>query len=248
MKLSVLIPLYNEDSTCVDVLRRVDAVPVEKEIIVVDDGSRCSMADEIRAVLPTVRLFAHQRNRGKGAAIRTALEQATGDVVIIQDADSEYYPEDYEALLAALGQHPGAAVYGVRDLTRRDPLMRWGNWFVTFATNVLYGSRLHDMETCYKVVDRRVMLALDLGGSGFEIEPEITAKLLRLGVKIVEAPIRYDARTDGKKLTPMDGLPTMLMLLRCLRWRPSAGADKLPSPVTRPFQPRESLEDLTHPG
>ena len=107
----------------------------------------------------------------------------------------------------------------MRDLTRRDPLMRWGNWFVTFATNVLYGSRLHDMETCYKLIDRQVMLALDLGGNGFEIEPEITAKLLRMGVKIVETPIRYDARTDGKKLSPMDGLPTMLMLLRCLRWR-----------------------------
>lgn len=226
MKLSVLVPLYNEDATCVDLLKRVDAVPVEKEIIVVDDGSRRSMAEEIRAALPDVRLFAHQQNRGKGAAIRTALEQATGDVVIIQDADSEYYPEDYQALLAKLSEHPGAAVYGVRDLTRRDPLMRWGNWFVTFATNVLYRSRLHDMETCYKLVDRKVMLALDLGGNGFEIEPEITAKLLRMGVKIVEAPIRYDARTDGKKLSPMDGIPTMLMLLRCRLWRPAAEASR----------------------
>jgi glycosyltransferase involved in cell wall biosynthesis len=224
VKLSVLVPLYNEDATCVDLLRRVDAVPVEKEIIVVDDGSRVSMADQIRAAVPSVRLFAHQRNRGKGAAIRTALEQATGDVVIIQDADSEYYPEDYEHLLAKLAAHPGAAVYGVRDLTTRDLLMRWGNWFVTFATNVLYGSRLHDMETCYKLVDRRVMLALDLQGSGFEIEPEITAKLLRMGMTIVETPIRYDARRDGKKLSPLDGLPTMLMLLRCLRWRPGTPA------------------------
>jgi dolichol-phosphate mannosyltransferase len=223
VKLSVLVPLYNEDSTCVDLLKRVDAVPVEKEIIVVDDGSKRSMAEEIRSALPSVRQFAHRQNRGKGAAIRTALEQATGDVVIIQDADSEYYPEDYEGLLAKLAEHPGAAVYGVRDLTRRDPLMRWGNWFVTFVTNLLYGSRLHDMETCYKLIDRRVMLALDLGGNGFEIEPEITAKLLRMGVEIVETPIRYDARTDGKKLSPLDGLPTMLMLLRCLRWRPAAG-------------------------
>jgi glycosyltransferase involved in cell wall biosynthesis len=222
VKLSVLVLLYNEDATGVDLLRRVDAVPVEKEIIVVDDGSKRSMADEIRAALPNMRLFAHPRNRGKGAAIRTALDQATGDVVIIQDADSEYYPEDYEGLLATLGENPGAAVYGVRDLTRRDPLMRWGNWFVTFATNVLYGSRLHDMETCYKLVDRRVMLSLDLGGNGFEIEPEITAKLLRLGVRIVETPIRYDARTDGKKLSPMDGIPTMQMLLRCLRWQPAS--------------------------
>jgi glycosyltransferase involved in cell wall biosynthesis len=220
VKLSVLVPLYNEDATCLDLLRRVDAVPVEKEIIVVDDGSRRSMAEEIRAALPAVRQFAHAQNRGKGAAIRTALSHATGDVVIIQDADSEYFPEDYVRLLETLKEHPGAAVYGVRDLTHRDPLMRWGNWFVTFVTNVLYASRLHDMETCYKLIDRRVMVALDLQGNGFEIEPEITAKLLRLGVPIVEAPIRYEARTDGKKLTPMDGLPTVGMLVRCLRWRP----------------------------
>ena len=228
MKLSVLVPLYNEDATCVDLLRRVDAVSVEKEIIVVDDGSKRSMADQIRAALPAVRLFAHERNRGKGAAIRTALDHATGDVVIIQDADSEYSPEDYVGLLQKLERQPGAAVYGVRDLTRRDPLMRWGNWFVTFVTNVLYGSRLHDMETCYKLVDRRVMLALDLGGNGFEIEPEITAKLLRLGVPIVETPIQYAARSDGKKLSPLDGLPTLLMLLRCLRWRPAGGDGKIP--------------------
>ncbi|MCC7370031.1 MAG: glycosyltransferase family 2 protein [Chloroflexi bacterium] len=221
MKLSVLVPLYNEDATCVDLLRRVDAVPVEKEIIVVDDGSRRSMAEEIRAALPTVRQFAHPQNRGKGAAIRTALAQATGDVVIIQDADSEYFPEDYVGLIRAYEQQAGAVVYGVRDLSGRDPLMRWGNWFVTFVTNVLFRSRLHDMETCYKLIDRQVMLALDLQGSGFEIEPEITAKLLRLGVPIVETPIRYEARTDGKKLTPMDGLPTVLMLFRCLRWRPA---------------------------
>jgi glycosyltransferase involved in cell wall biosynthesis len=222
--LSVLVPLYNEDATCLDLLRRVDAVPVEKEIIVVDDGSRNSMADEIRAALPAVRLFTHKRNMGKGAAIRTALSQATGDAVIIQDADSEYYPEDYESLLEMHRSNPGCAVYGVRDLTRRDLLMRWGNWFVTFVTNVLYRSRLHDMETCYKLVDRQVMLALDLSGNGFEIEPEITAKLLRMGIRIVETPIRYNARTDGKKLSPLDGLPTIQMLFRCRRWRPAAAA------------------------
>lgn len=227
VKLSVLVPLYNEDATCVELLRRVDAVPVDKEIIVVDDGSRHSMADEIRAALPSVRQFAHPQNRGKGAAIRTALSHARGDVVIIQDADSEYFPEDYVQLLETLEANPGAVVYGVRDLTRRDPLMRWGNWFVTFVTNALYGSRLHDMETCYKLIDRRVMLGLELEGNGFEIEPEITAKLLRLGAQIVEAPIRYEARTDGKKLTPMDGIPTLGMLLRCLRWRPQASLSQL---------------------
>jgi glycosyltransferase involved in cell wall biosynthesis len=220
VKLSVLVPLYNEDATCVELLRRVDAVPVDKEIIVVDDGSRVSMAEQIRAAVPAVRYFAHAQNRGKGAAIRTALGQATGDVVIIQDADSEYYPEDYVGLLEVYRRQPGCAVYGVRDLSTRDKLMRFGNWFVTFVTNVLYGSRLHDMETCYKVIDRRVMLALDLAGNGFEIEPEITAKLLRMQIRIVEAPIRYAARRDGKKLSPLDGLQAISMLFRCRRWEP----------------------------
>jgi glycosyltransferase involved in cell wall biosynthesis len=234
VKLSVLVPLYNEDATCVDLLKRVAAVPVQKEIIVVDDGSKHSMAEQIRAAVPSVRLFAHEQNRGKGAAIRTALEQATGDVIVIQDADSEYYPEDYPALLAKLDENPGAVVYGVRNLTRRDPLMRWGNWFVTMVTNVLYGSRLHDMETCYKLIDRQVMRSLGLSGNGFEIEPEITAKLLRLGIPIVETPIRYDARKDGKKLSPLDGLPTVTMLLRCLRWRPAVEPRALPGGLRAP--------------
>ena len=220
VKLSVLVPLYNEDATCVELLKRVGAVPVEKEIIVVDDGSRHSLEASIRVAVPAVRMFTHQRNRGKGAAIRTALAEAAGDVVIIQDADFEYFPEDYARLLDTRQKNPGCAVYGVRDLTRRSPLMRWGNWLVTAATNLLYGSRLHDMETCYKLIDRRVMQALDLEGNGFEIEAEITSKLLCLGVRIVEAPIGYDAREEGKKLSPMDGFPTMLALLRYRRWRP----------------------------
>jgi hypothetical protein len=126
--------------------------------------------------------------------------------------------------------------------------MRWGNWFVTFATNVLYGSRLHDMETCYKVIDREVMLALDLEGSGFEIEPEITAKLLRMGVKIVETPIYYEARTDGKKLTPMDGLPTLLMLFKCLRWTQASEPGRNLPALTRTFKPRVTHGELRRTG
>jgi glycosyltransferase involved in cell wall biosynthesis len=232
--LPVLVRLYNEDATCGDLLGRGAAVPVQKETIVGDDGSKHSMAEQIRAAVPSVRLFAHEQNRGKGAAIRTALEQATGDVIVIQDADSEYYPEDYPALLAKLDENPGAVVYGVRDLARRDPLMRWGNWFVPMVTNALYGSRLHDMETCYKLIDRQVMRSLGLSGNGFEIEPEITAKLLRLGIPIVETPIRYDARKDGKKLSPLDGLPTVTMLLRCLRWRPAVEPRALPGGLRAP--------------
>ena len=248
MKLSVLVPLYNEDSTCVELLKRVDAVPVPKEIIVVDDGSRHSMADEIRAALPHVRQYAHATNLGKGAAIRTALRHATGDVVIIQDADSEYFPEDYVGLLEAYHANPGAAIYGVRDLSGRDLLMRWGNQFVTAVTNALYGSALHDMETCYKVIDRKVMLALKLGGNGFEIEPEITAKLLKMGVKIVEVPIRYQARTDGKKLTPMDGLPALRMLFKCRNWQPAVPFRNQLRALPSMYQTAEGFRELRRTG
>ncbi|MCP4359560.1 MAG: glycosyltransferase family 2 protein [Chloroflexi bacterium] len=219
MKLSVIIPVYNEASTLALLLGRVLAVPVEKEVVVVDDGS----GEETKRLLQTavsngdVQLITHPQNRGKGAAICTALEQVGGDVVIIQDADLEYFPEDYLALLAAYRQNQTQAVYGVRNLEERSRLMRWGNQTMTMVTNVLYGCKLHDMETCYKLIDRKLMQDLQLSSRGFEIEAEITAKLLRRGINIVEAPIQYEHRKEGKKLTPWDGLPTVKTLVR-YRW------------------------------
>lgn len=221
MKLSVIIPIYNEASTLGELLARVQKVPVEKEIVIVDDGSDQETKSELaRSVDAEVLLLTHSVNRGKGTAIRTGLEQASGDVVIIQDADLEYFPEDYIRLIDAYTENNALAVYGIRDLSRRSRLMRWGNRAMTMATNLLYGQRLQDMETCYKLIERGLFQSLDLRSKRFEIEAEITAKLLRSGVKIYETPIRYEHREEGKKLTPWDGIPTLKKLFECLSWQP----------------------------
>jgi glycosyltransferase involved in cell wall biosynthesis len=222
MQLTVIIPIYNEASTLGTLLSRVHKVPVDMQIIVVDDGSDDGTKDELRqAINEDTMLLTHPRNQGKGSAIRTALSEATGDVVIIQDADLEYFPEDYSNLIQVYEENQAKAVYGVRDLSHRTRLMRWGNQAMTLATNILYGYRLKDMETCYKMIDRRMLQSLELQSHRFEIEAEITAKLLRSGVQILETPIRYEPREEGKKLTPMDGLPTLGKLLSCRFWTPS---------------------------
>lgn len=215
MKLSVIIPVYNEASTFGQLLERVQAVPIEKEILVVDDGSDQATKDILsQSLTDGVRLFTHEHNKGKGAGICTALEHATGDVIIIQDADLEYFPEDYETLLDTYRNSDTLAVYGVRDLSNRSFLMRYGNHGVTWITNLLFGSNLHDMETCYKMIDRKLMQSLNLRSRRFEIEAEISSKLLLAGVDIIEAPIRYEHRDEGKKLSPMDGLPALATLLK----------------------------------
>jgi glycosyltransferase involved in cell wall biosynthesis len=222
MKLTVIIPVYNEASTLGSLLSRVEAVPVAKEIFVVDDGSDRATKRELQlSATGATTLITHAENRGKGTAIRTAMGQATGDVVIIQDADLEYFPEDYVELLRVYEENKARAVYGVRDLDSRSWLMRWGNETMTLATNILYGSKLHDMETCYKLIDRTLLQSLNLQSHRFEIEAEITAKLIRCGVNIYEAPIRYEHREEGKKLTPWDGLPTLLKLIECRFWKPA---------------------------
>lgn len=221
MKLTVIIPVYNEASTLRALLQRVVALPIDKEVLIVDDGSGAETVHQLHAavgeMLPgAVRLFTHTHNQGKGAGIRTALDHASGDAVIIQDADLEYFPEDYVQLLEAYERNGACAVYGVRDLSDRDFLMRFGNNFLTWLTNLLFGSGLHDMETCYKLVDRALMQSLALRSHRFEIEAEISAKLLRQGITIHEVPIRYDPRDEaaGKKLSPLDGLPALATLLK----------------------------------
>lgn len=218
MRLSIIIPVYNEASTFPALLERVLAVPIEKEILVVDDASDEETVQQLQEAVgangDSVRLFTHVNNRGKGAAIRTALDHASGDAVIIQDADLEYFPEDYALLVDVYQRHNARAVYGVRDLSGRSLFMRSGNHLLTWVTNVLFDARLHDMETCYKLVDRRLLQSLDLRSHRFEIEAEISSKLLRQGVQIYQAPIRYEPREEGKKLTPLDGLPTLATLLK----------------------------------
>jgi dolichol-phosphate mannosyltransferase len=217
MRLSVLVPVYNEESHVRELVDRVLKVGVDLEVVLVDD---CS-TDGTWAVLasisdPRVRLFRHPVNRGKGAGVCSALEQASGDLVIIQDADLEYDPADYPKLLAPVVEGRAQVVYGVRDFSHQTRLSRMGNRFLTLATNVLYGSRISDMETCYKLMPRRVMQSLHLIPSRFQIEPEITAKLLSKGHHIYEVPISYDPRSMGqKKLNPWkDGVPALTTLLK----------------------------------
>lgn len=215
MKLSVLIPVYNEEAGVATILERVAAVPVEKEIIVVDDCSRDRTWEILQGLnIPGLRLFRHEVNKGKGAGIRTALAEATGDAIIIQDADLEYDPQDYLKLLPPLINGTAKVVYGARPLSKQKLLLYLGNTFLTLVTNLLYGTRLTDMETCYKLMAAEVAKGLTIECNRFDLEPEITAKIARRGYKIIEVPISYEPREE-KKLSPWkDGLPALRALIK----------------------------------
>jgi len=220
LKLSVLIPVYNEEPTIDKLLAAVVAVDIDKEIVVVDDCSTDATAAHLAFWSDKINLLSHPVNRGKGAAVRTALAAATGDAVIIQDADLEYNPQDYPALMAPIEAGRAKVVYGARDLAGQKALMRLGNQWMTTATNLLYGVHLQDVETCYKLMAREVVERIDLDSEGFELETELTAQIIKLGYEIVEVPIRYAPRYGhDKKLTPWDGIPTLWQLIR-YRFRP----------------------------
>jgi len=215
MKLSVLISVLNEEHTVMQMLEQVLAVPVEKELVVVDDGSSDKTWEVLQQLHdPRVRTYRHKTNLGKGSGIRTALEHATGDWVIIQDADLEYDPNDYPRLIAPILDGRAQVVYGARDLDRQSLTFRLGNKFLTWCTNVLYSAKISDMETCYKLMPREVMLSLGLLPTRFQIEPEITAKLLRRGYKIYEVPIWYKPRKAKKLSAWKDGLPALWTLIK----------------------------------
>ena len=227
--LSVLMPALNEERTISQVLDAVLASPVDLEVVLVDDGStdRTWELMEARAAAdPRVHAHRHRSNQGKGAAIRTALGHARGRVVLIQDADLEYDPSEYARLLEPIESGRASVVYGSRAFSSHTAFSYWyvlGNRLVTLATNVIYNCYLSDMETGYKVMPREVALSLDLRARGFELEPEITAKLLRSGHRIYEVPIGYAARSraEGKKLTAMDGVRALRTLVRYRRWTPA---------------------------
>jgi glycosyltransferase involved in cell wall biosynthesis len=222
MKLSVLMPVYNERGTIEEIVQRVLAVNIEKELIIVDDGSsdgtREILRDKIEP-LPGVRVFYHPQNRGKGAAIRTAKEQITGDIAIIQDADLEYDPNDYFTLIDPILKKRADVVYGSRFLGVRRAFLFWhylGNRFLTFLTNLLYNTMLTDMETCYKAFRAEILRDMPIRSDRFEFEPEITAKVFKRGYKVFEVPIYYAGRdfAEGKKITWRDGFGALWTILK----------------------------------
>lgn len=227
MRLSVVMPVYNERNSIAKIIERVLRLDLDKELIVVDDGS----TDGTREVLEELsngsgalgsngfRVIAHDRNRGKGAAVRTGIAAADGDVLVIQDADLEYCPEEIPMLIKPILDGWADVVYGSRFLGTHRVFKIWhylGNKFLTFIANLFYDTMLTDMETCYKAFRTRVVRDLELKSDGFDIEPELTAKVFKKKLRIYEMPITYHGRDfeEGKKITPLDGIPALWALVK----------------------------------
>jgi glycosyltransferase involved in cell wall biosynthesis len=220
--LTVIMPVFNERGTVAEIIRRMRAIelPVVLQVIVVDDGSSDGSDKVLHALEDsTVRVLTHPENRGKGAAIRTALGAATGDLVLIQDADLEYDPDDWPRLLDPILKGKARVVYGSRFTGERKnmlPLHWFANRTLSLVTNLLYSSTLSDMETCYKLFDAQVLEGMTIVSNRFDFEPEVTAKVLRRGHRIYEVPISYAGREvhEGKKITWRDGISALAALIR----------------------------------
>ena len=226
--LSVIVPVFNERNTVAEIVRRMRRVelPLDLEIIMVNDASYDGTAEILKALEDsTVQVVHHDVNAGKGAAVRTGLAQARGDLILIQDADLEYDPDDWPKLLNPVMKGKAEIVYGSRFTGEHRNMLftHWlGNRFLSLVTNVLYNTTLSDMETCYKLFDRNALEGVDLHSNGFDFEPEITAKVLRKGYRIYEVPISYAGREyhEGKKITWKDGLEAFVALIRYRFWSP----------------------------
>jgi glycosyltransferase involved in cell wall biosynthesis len=215
MKISVVIPVYNEVDTIEEIISRVSKVAIDKEIIVVDDFSTDGTRERLREIAQGkeyVKLVHHNRNKGKGAALRTGFKAATGDIVIIQDADLEYDPNEYQKLLEPILDGRADVVYGSRFMGGPHRVLYFwhyaGNKVLTLLSNVLTNLNLSDMETCYKVFRRQILDGIKLKSNRFGFEPEFTAKIAKKRLRIYEIPISYSGRTysEGKKITYKDGL------------------------------------------
>jgi len=219
--LSVVMPAYNEEATIEEMIRRVVAVPIRTELIVVDDGSTDRTREiltRLAAELP-IKLILQPVNGGKGSALRRGFQEVTGDLVVIQDADLEYSPEEFPELIELICQGRADVVFGSRFLGRHRVFMFThyvGNRIVTLLTNILYNTMLSDMETCYKVMRTSVLRSFTLDSAGFGIEPEMTAKIFKRRYRVYEVPITYDGRNydEGKKIPWRDGFVALWVLLK----------------------------------
>lgn len=247
---SVIVPVYNEVAHLEELLQAVQAAPGKKEIIVVDDGSTDGTRQKLQALpaMSDVTVVFHEKNCGKGASIRTALGYARGEYVLIQDSDLEYDPQDYPALLLPLEEGRANVVYGVRpDRPERGLRFFLGAKLLTYLTNLLYGTHIHDEATCYKVFRRSLLMGMALHCRRFEFCPEVTAKLCRMGEKIAEVPISYHPRSEveGKKIRYKDGWVAIWTLIRyrfvpLRRWlRTSSYAPQSPFAVSFSRLPAE---------
>ncbi len=223
IRLSVVIPVYNERHTIREIIRRVKAVDIQKEIIVVDDFSTDGTREILKSLEadkdPETRFFYLERNTGKGAALREGFRHIRGDYTVIQDADLEYDPEDYHRLFAPIEKGRARVVFGSRFTGERKNMffLHWmGNRLLTLVTNILFNTTISDMETCYKLIPSGLLRSIEIKARRFNFEPEITAKILKKGIRIYEVPISYAGReySEGKKITWKDGFSALFTLVK----------------------------------
>jgi len=225
-KLSIVIPVYNEEKTISEIVKRVQSVKmpnISKELIIVNDCSSDNSFEIISNLAKkykNIKLYSHKTNKGKGAALRTGFSHANGDYVVIQDADLEYNPEDFKRLILPIKNGEADVVYGSRMLGKIEGFQitshYYGNLFLSFVTRLLYSRKITDMETCYKMMKKEVIKSVNLKSNSFDIEPEITAKIIKKGYRIIEIPINYKSRSflEGKKIHWNDGVIAMITLLK----------------------------------
>ena len=220
MKLSVIVPVFNEVKTIKEILKKVEDVNIDKEIIVIDDYSTDGTRDILKRLNRKYKIFFQDENKGKGSAVKIGFDNSIGDIIIIQDADLEYNPEEYPKLLEPILSGKSSVVYGSRFLNMshipRYRLFYLGNIFLSFLSSILYGQKITDMETCYKVFKREVIKDVKIKADRFDFEPEITAKIIKAGYKIKEVPIDYKSRSfeEGKKIGWRDGVKAIWILVK----------------------------------